>query len=98
MEILQVIKRNGDIVDFDRLKIEKAIVGAMEDLGETHINDGLAKRIARDIERELREDENTSKNLAKTHDDNTSKTLTPIPIHTIEDRVEEKLMGQSCNF
>lgn len=84
MEILQVIKRNGDIVDFDRLKIEKAIVGAMEDLDEEHINDGLAKRIARDIERELREDENTSKNLA------------PIPIHTIEDRVEEKLMGSHC--
>lgn len=96
MEILQVIKRNGDIVDFDRLKIEKAIVGAMEDLDEEHINDGLAKRIARDIERELREGENTSKNLAKTHDDNTSKTLTPIPIHTIEDRVEEKLMGSHC--
>lgn len=96
MEILQVIKRNGDIVDFDRLKIEKAILGAMEDLGEAHINDGLAKRIARDIERELRDGENTSKNLAKTHDDNTSKTLTPIAIHTIEDRVEEKLMGSHC--
>ena len=96
MEILQVIKRNGDIVDFDRLKIEKAIVGAMEDLGEAHINDGLAKRIARDIEREMREDENTSKNLAINSDDNTSKTLAPIPIHTIEDRVEEKLMGSHC--
>ena len=96
MEILQVIKRNGDIVDFDRLKIEKAIVGAMEDLDEEHINDGLAKRIARDIERELREDENTSKNLAINSNDNTSKTLAPIPIHTIEDRVEEKLMGSHC--
>ena len=37
MELLKVLKRNGDIVDFDRFKIEKAIVGAMEDLAPEHI-------------------------------------------------------------
>lgn len=89
MDKLKVIKRNGDIVDFDRFKIEKAIVGAMEDLGTEHINDGLAKRIARDIEKELNESLSLDRN-------NTDKTLTPIPIHTIEDRVEEKLMGSHC--
>ena len=101
MELLKVLKRNGDIVDFDRLKIEKAIVGAMEDLGPEHINEGLAKRIARDIERELEEGvifdgRNPSKTLPNPSGDNTSKTLTPIPINIIEDRVEEKLMGSHC--
>ena len=101
MELLKVLKRNGDIVDFNRLKIEKAIVGAMEDLGPEHINEGLAKRIARDIERELEEGvlfdgRNPSKTLPNPSGDNTSKTLTPIPIHAIEDRVEEKLMGSHC--
>ncbi|OUQ13942.1 anaerobic ribonucleoside-triphosphate reductase [Massilimicrobiota sp. An142] len=98
---MKVLKRNGDIVDFDRLKIEKAIVGAMEDLGPEHINEGLAKRIARDIERELEEGvifdgRNPSKTLPNPSGDNTSKTLTPIPINIIEDRVEEKLMGSHC--
>ena len=101
MELLKVLKRNGDIVDFNRLKIEKAIVGAMEDLGPEHINEGLAKRIARDIERELEvgvlfDGRNPSKTLSNPSGDNTSKTLTPIPIHAIEDRVEEKLMGSHC--
>ena len=101
MELLKVLKRNGDIVDFNRLKIEKAIVGAMEDLGPEHINEGLAKRIARDIERELEagvlfDGRNPSKTLSNPSGDNTSKTLTPIPIHGIEDRVEEKLMGSHC--
>lgn len=101
MELLKVLKRNGDIVDFNRLKIEKAIVGAMEDLGPEHINEGLAKRIARDIERELEagvlfDGRNPSKTLSNPSGDNTSKTLAPIPIHTIEDRVEEKLMGSHC--
>lgn len=101
MELLKVLKRNGDIVDFDRLKIEKAIVGAMEDLGPEHINEGLAKRIARDIERELEagvlfDGRNPSKTLSNPSGDNTSNTLTPIPIHAIEDRVEEKLMGSHC--
>ena len=101
MELLKVLKRNGDIVDFDRFKIEKAIVGAMEDLAPEHINEGLAKRIARDIERELEEGvlfdgRNPSKTLPNPSGDNTSKTLTPIPIHVIEDRVEEKLMGSHC--
>lgn len=101
MELLKVLKRNGDIVDFDRLKIEKAIVGAMEDLGPEHINEGLAKRIARDIERELEEGvlfdgRNPSKTLPNPSGGNTSKTLTPIPINVIEDRVEEKLMGSHC--
>lgn len=101
MELLKVLKRNGDIVDFNRLKIEKAIVGAMEDLGPEHINEGLAKRIARDIERELEagvlfDGRNTSKTLSNPSGDNTRKTLTPIPIHAIEDRVEEKLMGSHC--
>lgn len=101
MELLKVLKRNGDIVDFNRLKIEKAIVGAMEDLGPEHINEGLAKRIARDIERELEagvlfDGRNPSKTLSNPSGDNTSNTLTPIPIHAIEDRVEEKLMGSHC--
>lgn len=101
MELLKVLKRNGDIVDFNRLKIEKAIVGAMEDLAPEHINEGLAKRIARDIERELEDrvlfdGRNPSKTLPNPSGDNTSKTLTPIPIHVIEDRVEEKLMGSHC--
>lgn len=101
MELLKVLKRNGDIVDFDRFKIEKAIVGAMEDLAPEHINEGLAKRIARDIERELEEGvlfdgRNPSKTLPNPSGDNPSKTLTPIPIHAIEDRVEEKLMGSHC--
>lgn len=101
MELLKVLKRNGDIVDFNRLKIEKAIVGAMEDLGPEHINEGLAKRIARDIERELEagvlfDGRNPSKTLSNPSGDNTSNTLTPIPINIIEDRVEEKLMGSHC--
>ena len=101
MELLKVLKRNGDIVDFNRLKIEKAIVGAMEDLGPEHINEGLAKRIARDIERELEDGvlfdgRNPSKTLPNPSGDNPSKTLTPIPINIIEDRVEEKLMGSHC--
>lgn len=101
MELLKVLKRNGDIVDFNRLKIEKAIVGAMEDLGPEHINEGLAKRIARDIEREMEagvlfDGRNPSKTLSNPSGDNTSNTLTPIPIHAIEDRVEEKLMGSHC--
>ena len=101
MELLKVLKRNGDIVDFDRFKIEKAIVGAMEDLAPEHINEGLAKRIARDIERELEEGvlfdgRNPSKTLPNPSGDNPSKTLTPIPINIIEDRVEEKLMGSHC--
>lgn len=101
MELLKVLKRNGDIVDFDRFKIEKAIVGAMEDLGPEHINEGLAKRIARDIERELEDGvlfdgRNPSKTLPNPSGDNPSKTLTPIPINIIEDRVEEKLMGSHC--
>lgn len=101
MELLKVLKRNGDIVDFDRFKIEKAIVGAMEDLGPEHINEGLAKRIARDIERELEDGvlfdgKNPSKTLPNPSGDNPSKTLTPIPINIIEDRVEEKLMGSHC--
>ncbi|WP_129737232.1 anaerobic ribonucleoside-triphosphate reductase [Massilimicrobiota timonensis] len=98
---MKVLKRNGDIVDFNRLKIEKAIVGAMEDLGPEHINEGLAKRIARDIEREMEagvlfDGRNPSKTLSNPSGDNTSNTLTPIPIHAIEDRVEEKLMGSHC--
>lgn len=101
MELLKVLKRNGDIVDFNRLKIEKAIVGAMEDLAPEHINEGLAKRIARDIERELEDGvlfdgRNPSKTLPNPSGDNPSKTLTPIPINIIEDRVEEKLMGSHC--
>lgn len=80
MDILKVVKRNGDIVNFDRLKIERAILGAMEDLGEAHINESLAKRIARDLEKEYE----------------ACKILAPIPINDIENRVEEKLMGSHC--
>ena len=50
---MKIIKRNGSLEDFDRGKIEKAILGAMEDLGSDYINEGVAKRISREVEREF---------------------------------------------
>lgn len=50
---MKVIKRDGRIVDFDRAKIESAIIGAMDDIGVSRYD--IAKRISHDIELELKD-------------------------------------------
>lgn len=50
---MKVIKRDARIVDFDRAKIESAIVGAMDDIGVSRYD--IAKRISHDIELELKD-------------------------------------------
>ena len=53
---MKTIKRDGRIVDFDREKIESAIIGAMDDIGVNRYD--IAKRISHDIEIELKYCEN----------------------------------------
>lgn len=43
----KVIKRDGRKVPFDKVKIQQAILGAMEDVGD--VNEDIARRIANDI-------------------------------------------------
>ena len=50
---MKLIKRDGRIVDFNREKIESAIVGAMDDIGVNRYD--IAKRISHDIELELKD-------------------------------------------
>lgn len=50
--MIKVIKRNGDIVDFDKTKIEEAIMKAMKN-GSGIINESVAKEIATDAESAL---------------------------------------------
>ena len=44
---MKIIKRNGSLEDFDRGKIEKAILGAMEDLGADYRNAGVGEFLER---------------------------------------------------
>lgn len=53
---MKVIKRDARIVDFNREKIESAIIGAMDDIGVNRYD--IAKRISHDIEIELKDCEN----------------------------------------
>lgn len=53
---MKVIKRDARIVDFDKDKIESAIIGAMDDIGVGRYD--IAKRISHDIELELKDCEN----------------------------------------
>lgn len=53
---MKLIKRDGRIVDFNRAKIESAIIGAMDDIGVSRYD--IAKRISHDIELELKDCEN----------------------------------------
>lgn len=53
---MKLIKRDGRIVDFNREKIESAIIGAMDDIGVNRYD--IAKRISHDIELELKDCEN----------------------------------------
>lgn len=53
---MKLIKRDGRIVDFDREKIESAIIGAMDDIGVSRYD--IAKRISHDIELELKDCDN----------------------------------------
>lgn len=53
---MKVIKRDARIVDFDKDKIESAIIGAMDDIGVCRYD--IAKRISHDIELELKDCEN----------------------------------------
>lgn len=53
---MKVIKRDARIVDFDKDKIESAIIGAMDDIGVNRYD--IAKRISHDIEIELKDCEN----------------------------------------
>lgn len=92
---MKIIKRNGSLEDFDRGKIEKAILGAMEDLGSDYINEGVAKRISREVEREF-VDKEVRKTLIAHYDNPNLLLHYKIPIKDIEDRVEEKLMGSHC--
>lgn len=92
---MKIIKRNGSLEDFDRGKIEKAILGAMEDLGADYRNAGVARRISREVEREFLDKEVQETLIA--HKDNPNLLLHyQVPIKDIEDRVEEKLMGSHC--
>ena len=60
MAMLQkVIKRNGDLVDFDASKIEKAILKAMK-YGTGIMHPQIAKNIAKDIEKVFK---NSDKNI-----------------------------------
>lgn len=90
---MKVIKRNGTLVDFDRIKIENAILAAMKDLGESYVNNSIAKRIARDIEKSYFKEELSLTVIG--HKDNPNPLLDSlkIPIQEIEDKVEEKLMS-----
>lgn len=53
---MKVIKRDARIVDFDKDKIESAIIGAMDDIGVSRYD--IAKRISHDIELELKDCDN----------------------------------------
>lgn len=53
---MKIIKKDGRIVDFNREKIESAIIGAMDDIGVSRYD--IAKRISHDIELELKDCEN----------------------------------------
>lgn len=53
---MKLIKRDARIVDFDKDKIESAIIGAMDDIGVNRYD--IAKRISHDIELELKDCEN----------------------------------------
>lgn len=68
----QVIKRNGQTVDFDKKKIEEAIVKAMKDTGK--VDNSLAITIAEKVE---------------------AMGEGVVPIETIQDLVESKLMCSS---
>ena len=52
---MQVLKRDGTIEQFNREKIYKAILGAMNDIGVTGKED-VARRITNDIEKKLSEE------------------------------------------
>lgn len=52
-EVLKVVKRNGEIVDFDKKKIKEAIVLAMKNGSGVYLPD-IAKLIARDTEKEFK--------------------------------------------
>lgn len=53
---MKVIKRDARIVDFDKDKIESAIIGAMDDIGVNRYD--IAKRISHDIALELKDCDN----------------------------------------
>lgn len=92
---MKIIKRNGVLEDFNRYKIESAILGAMEDLGHEYINKEVARRISKEVEREFHDKEMKATLIG--HKDNMNPLLHyQIPINEIEDRVEEKLMGSHC--
>ena len=52
-EVLKVVKRNGEIVDFDKKKIKEAIVLAMKNGSGVYLPD-IAKLIARDTEKQFK--------------------------------------------
>ena len=73
---MQIIKRNGSIVDFDKDRIVLAIEKSMKET-EQGIDHKLALRIANDIEKECLEE---------------TVFVTNIDIEKIQDKVEDKLI------
>lgn len=78
---MKVIKRNNDIVEFDKEKIEKAILDCIEETNEDITEDDreIARRISYDIKKSYE---------AQEHNDNLY-----IDIEDIQDSVEDELMN-----